>query len=201
MVMPWELTRMSMRPCSATTPSITPVSAAGSVTSAQRPIARPPAAASAASTCVTLDAVLPTGTTIAPASCRPSAICRPIPLDPPSTRATLPASENRSECFIAVLRSCNGIASQHVLVDFDTEARRGGRQDASIGEGEAFLNQLAAQRLDTEMRRQVLDEGAVRRVEGEVRRGRDRQARLPAMRDDDAAPRRREIADLLGLDE
>src|SRR5258708_11039555 len=128
-----------------------------------------------------------------------------MPLDPPRTSATLPASENRSAWFIVVesdaVTSRHLVALQYVHVELDAEAGLGRRQDAAADEIEALLDELAPQRLDAEMRRQVFDEGAVRRVEGEMRRRRHRQPGLPAMRHDDAAARGGEGADLLRLHE
>src|SRR6266849_6663053 len=107
-----------------------------------------------------------------------------MPLDPPRISATLPASEKRSAWFIvaAFIISCHLVAVQDVHVELDAEARLGRRQDAPVDEIEALLDELAPQRLDTEMRRQVFDEGAVRRVEGEMRGRRHRQPSFPAMR-------------------
>src|SRR6266849_3207936 len=128
-----------------------------------------------------------------------------MPLDPPRISATLPASEKRSTWFIVTasdaVTSRHLVAVQDVHVELDAEARLGRRQDAPADEIEALLDELAPQRLDAEMRRQVFDEGAVRRVEGEMRGRRHRQPSFPAMRHDDAAARGGEIADLLRLDE
>src|SRR5438477_10686092 len=105
LVMPCELTSTSMRPWRAITWSTSRPSAAVSATSAAWPAAAGSLCRSRTTTSSTLASDRPTGTTEAPASRKASAISRPMPLLPPITSATLPASEKRDARSIVRLSS------------------------------------------------------------------------------------------------
>jgi hypothetical protein len=93
-VRPAQLTMMSIRPMPATTASRSAASDARSVTSDRmrsvlRPIASIAAAAASRFSAPRAEAI-----TSAPASARPSAIARPMPVVPPTTTAMRPSRLN-----------------------------------------------------------------------------------------------------------
>ena len=78
----------------------------------------------------------------------------------------------------------------------------GGRgREPTVGEDELVDSQLLAQPRLAELGRQELEERHVRRDRREVRRDRDRDARLPGVRHDQAAPLARHVADAARLGE
>src|SRR5436190_1606417 len=93
--MPALFTRMSSRPCLATTVPGSASSAAESVTSIDTASARPPPAVMAAAVSAALSARA-AATTVAPWRASVVAMARPIPRDAPVTSAILPVSWNMS---------------------------------------------------------------------------------------------------------
>ena len=89
---PALLTRPSMRPVAARTPSIVAITDGSSRMSHGWALARPPSASISAFTVSSLSAVRPISATWAPSEASSCAVQRPMPLPPPVTMMVWPAN-------------------------------------------------------------------------------------------------------------